>query len=89
MSLFDLLFKKQIEKKAHKLSHNNIRKIKQQIKAYTQGYTRSHYRGGDSGGSKWPYGMSGDGRTRFIDHHRLRMNARDSFHDSIDLDSYL
>lgn len=87
MGIFDKLFKKQIDKKARTLSHNNIQKyitkLEQNIKAYNSSY-RSN-RSGGGGGSKWPYGLSADGRTRVIDHHRLRMNARDAFHDSIDM----
>ena len=91
MGIFDRLFKKQINKKARTLSHNTIRKftktLEQKIKAYSGNYNSAYRsnRSGDGGGSKWPYGLSADGRTRVIDHHRLRMNARDAFHDSIDM----
>jgi capsid protein len=35
-----------------------------------------------SGGASWPYGLSNHGRSRVINHSRMRLNARDAYHDS-------
>lgn len=37
----------------------------------------------DSGGSKWPYGLSNSGRTVRINHKLARRNARDAYHESM------
>jgi len=50
---------------------------------YSRGYSSYNY-GDDSGGAKWPYGLSADGSSRIIDHYLMRQNARDAFHDSMD-----
>jgi lambda family phage portal protein len=44
-----------------------------------------YYTGSRSGGSKWPYGLSSIyGGGVFIDHYKMRQNARDAFQDSLD-----
>jgi lambda family phage portal protein len=56
-----------------------------QFSAYYPGfYSNSAYSGSDSGGAKWPFGLSASGRSRIIDHYALRQNARDLFHESLD-----
>jgi len=40
------------------------------------------YAGSRSGGAGWPYGLSNAGRSRVINHTRMRLNARDIYHDS-------
>lgn len=42
-------------------------------------YTTGGHR---SGGAQWPYGLSNEGRSRTINHTRMRRNARDAYHDS-------
>lgn len=36
-----------------------------------------------SGGAQWPYGVANRGRSRTLNHHRMLMNGRDAFHDSV------
>jgi capsid protein len=49
--------------------------------AYTNG-GGSYYSGYRSGGAGWPYGLSNQGRSRTLNHQRMRLNARDAYHDS-------
>lgn len=42
----------------------------------------SYYEGYRSGGAGWPYGLSNYGKSRVINHQRMRTNARDAYHDS-------
>lgn len=49
------------------------------------GQTGGYYAGSRSGGAKWPYGMSSAyGNGVYIDHYRMRQNARDAFNESLD-----
>ncbi len=36
-----------------------------------------------SGGSGWPWGVANRGRPRTLNHHRMLMNGRDAYHDSV------
>lgn len=56
------------------------------ISVYNQGYNSYGQTsfGLDSGGAKWAFGLSADGRSRVLDHYRMRQNARDAYHDSLD-----
>lgn len=39
--------------------------------------------GSRSGGAGWPYGVANRGRSRTLNHHRMLMNGRDAYHDSV------
>jgi lambda family phage portal protein len=51
---------------------------------YSGGYSNYSTLGGKSGGAKWDYGLSSSGASHTIDHYKMRQNARDLFHDSLD-----
>lgn len=45
-----------------------------------------YYPGADgsrSGGAGWPYGVANRGRSRTLNHHKMLMNGRDAYHDSV------
>ena len=46
--------------------------------SYPLGYGDSR-----SGGAQWPYGVANRGRWRTLKHHRMLMNGRDAYHDSV------
>lgn len=93
MGITSLLFGKRINSAINsgvKQSIDNIlnddRKARPSKSAYYGGGSGSYFGSlsGGSGGAKWDYGLSADGRTRYLDHYRMRQNARDMFHDSLD-----
>ena len=43
----------------------------------------SHSGDSRSGGSGWPWGVANRGRPRTLRHHRMLMNGRDAYHDSV------
>ena len=61
------LFRTEIKKQAHDLA----------VKAMAP-----FARGGQSGGAKWPFGLSASGAGRALNHRQLRLNARDAYHDT-------
>ena len=36
-----------------------------------------------SGGAQWPHGVANRGRSRALNHHRMLLNGRDAFHESV------
>jgi capsid protein len=50
---------------------------------YGLGYGYGHYGGYYSGGAKHPGGISGDGKPTFLNHPRLRQNARRAYHENL------
>lgn len=91
MGIFDRFFSRRINKAvetgvSQKLDDaiNTDRKERPKIGAYVGGGSYFGSMSGGSGGAKWDNGLSADGRTRIIDHYKMRQNARDMFHDSLD-----
>lgn len=63
-------------KKDSKTSNTNQKQIGASIGGGTLG------RGSQSGGAKYPYGLSNFGYSKLISNKRVRQNARQAFHDS-------
>lgn len=86
MGIVDRLFGKKIQKLATEKAEKASKEYAQKVNAAYAGYFGSvgRFGGTDSGGAKWPYGLSADGRSRILSHLALRQNARDAFHDSMD-----